>query len=198
MNQQVVNQLINEINNNDITTAEADRIQMYPMDDQEIRRICPDARIMTNGELAQYDTIDDLFPIDNGHVFLLYGPISEGHWVLLSKYNNIIEFFNSYSGPVDGCIDYYKDIPATKIGGGATPYLTHLLRNCPYKVIYNGFDFQDDDNLNIATCGRWCCLRHQTIQDGMPLKQFIDTIKAVQKKTKLSFDNLVADLINIH
>jgi hypothetical protein len=198
MNQQVVNKLINEITNNDVSTTEADRIQFDSMDDLEIRRVCPDARIITNSELAKYNSIDDLFPLDNDHIFLLYGPVSEGHWVLLSKYNNIIEFFNSYSGAVDDCLVWYKDIPATRIGGGATPYLTHLLRNCPYKIIYNGFDFQNNRDLAVATCGRWCCLRHQTIQDGMPLKQFIDTIKAVKKKTKLSFDNIVSDLINIH
>jgi len=99
---------------------------------------------------------------------------------------------------VDSCVKWYKDIPATKIGGGATPYLTKILQNCPYKIIYNGFDFQDNKDLAVSTCGRWCCLRHQTIQDGMELKQFIDTIKAVKNKTKLSFDEIVSELINIH
>lgn len=190
--------MVQEIRTNDITTEDADRIKYDSMDDAEIRTVCPDARIMTNGDLSQFQHIDELFPQQSGHVFLLYGPVSEGHWVLVSKYNNVIEFFNSYSGRVDGCVKWYKNIPATKIGGGATPYLTKILQNCPYKIIYNGFDFQDNKDLAVSTCGRWCCLRHQTIQDGMSLKQFIETIKAVKKKTKLSFDEIVSELINIH
>lgn len=194
----MINEMVDEIRTNDITTEDADRIKYDSMDDLEIRTVCPDARIMTNSELSQFRDIDELFPQDNGHIFLLYGPVNEGHWVLVSKYNNMIEFFNSYSGPVDGCVKYYKDIPQTRIGGGATPYLTRILQNCPYKIIYNGFDFQDNKDLAVSTCGRWCCLRHQTIQDGMGLKQFIETIKAVKKKTSLLFDEVVSELINIH
>lgn len=194
-------QLINELNNNSVDLLQARKIQFKPMDDSDIKFYFPDARIMTYSELSKYETIDDLLPKDIDAIFLLYEEKPNyGHWVLLSKYNNTIEMFNSYG---DKFIDeplYWVSPEVRKMLGSAKPYLTNLLRNTNYNdyaIIFNAYDFQDDKNLKISTCGRWCCLRLKTILNSMmPLITFIKMMKDIKSKTKLKYDIIVSDLIN--
>jgi hypothetical protein len=49
------------------------------------------------------------------------------------------------------------------------PYLSILLKKCPYELTYNEFPFQTLDN-GVKTCGRWCCIR--ALLKDMDLYQF--------------------------
>jgi len=191
----------NKKNQRLLDVNEAKKVQYKPMDDSDIKYYFPNARIMDYGELSKYETIDDLLPKDTDAIFLLYEETQNyGHWVLLSKYNDTIEMFNSYG-------DRYIDEPLTwvdmntrKLLGSSKPYLTDLLKNTNYNdyaIIYNAYDFQDDKNLKISTCGRWCCLRWKTILNThMPLETFIKMMKDVKKETNQPYDIIVSDIIN--
>jgi hypothetical protein len=191
------NNYLNELTNNNITKEQAEEIQYEPISDADIRYYFPNSRVMTVNELSDFNHINDLFPKPYGHVFLLYQQSkNNGHWVLLSKYDNIIEYFDSYGGFID---EPYRwtGIKARRLLGEGIPYLTIMLRNTKYDVIYNGYDFQNAKNGAIATCGRWCILRLKTIlKNKMHLNYFIKMMKQLKKSTKLSYDEIVSDLIN--
>jgi hypothetical protein len=152
-------------------------------------------------ESNSLETIDDLLPKDLDYIFLLYEEKPNyGHWVLLSKYNDTIEMFNSYG---DNYIDeplYWLPLERRKKLGTGIPYLTNLLKNtnyCDYAIIFNEYDFQDETDNKISTCGRWCSLRLKTILNKrMPLITFINMMKDIKNKTKLRYDVIVSDLIN--
>jgi hypothetical protein len=193
--------LLKNLIENDVSLKEAKKIQYEPMDDTDIRYYFPDARIVSYSELLDYKTIDDLLPKDLDYIFLLYEEKPNyGHWVLLSKYNDTIEMFNSYG---DDYIDeplYWLPLSQRKMLGTGTPYLTNLLKNTNYNdyaIIFNEYDFQDETDNRISTCGRWCSLRLKTILNKrMPLITFINMMKDIKKTTKLRYDIIVSDLIN--
>jgi len=193
--------VIKELNNNNVNIEEAKEIQYKPMDDEDIKHYFPNAKIMAYNELSDYETIDDLLPNEIDAIFLLYEETENyGHWVLIAKYNDTIEIFNSYG---DSYIDeplYWVKYDVRKKLGSAKPYLTNLLKNTNYNdydIIFNAYDFQNDKNLKIATCGRWCCLRLKTILNkNMSLQEFINMMKNVRKETGLTYDIIVSDLIN--
>jgi hypothetical protein len=193
--------LLKKLIENDVSLKEAKKIQYKPMDDTDIRYYFPDARIVSYSELSDYKTIDDLLPKDLDYIFLLYEEkLNYGHWVLLSKYNDTIEMFNSYG---DDYIDeplYWLPLSQRKMLGTGTPYLTNLLKNTNYNdyaIIFNEYDFQDETDNRISTCGRWCSLRLKTILNKrMPLITFINMMKDIKKTTKLRYDIIVSDLIN--
>lgn len=189
-----------DLDNNKTTLQEAKVIQYEPMDDTDIRYYFPDAKIMSYSELPEYNTIDELVPKDLDYVFLLYEEKPNyGHWVLISKYNDLIEYFDSYGGSIDEPLSWVPLEQRKQIGVGK-PFLTDLLKNTNYNdygLIYNAYDFQDDTDNKISTCGRWCCLRLKTILNNrMPLITFINMMKDIKKKSKLRYDVIVSDLIN--
>jgi hypothetical protein len=192
--------LLKKIKDNNVSLEQAKQIQYEPMDDTDIRYYFPDARIVSYSELSNYETIDDLLPKDLDYVFLLYEEKPNyGHWVLLSKYNDLIEYFDSYGGSIDEPLSWVP-LEQRKIIGVGKPYLTNFLKNTndnDYGLIYNAYDFQDETDNKISTCGRWCCLRLKTILNNrMPLITFINMMKDIKKKSKLRYDVIVSDLIN--
>jgi hypothetical protein len=183
------------------TINNAKQIELEPMDDSDIRYYFPDARILSYDELYQYDTIDDLLPKPFDAIFLLYlQKENYGHWCLLSKYDNTIEMFNSYG---DKYIDeplYWTSKQMRQKLGVIKPHLRYLLENTninDYDIIFNGYDFQDETNDKISTCGRWCVLRLKTlIKNKMSLSNFIKMMKDIKQKSGLPYDIIVSDLIN--
>ena len=72
-----------------------------------------------------------------------------------------------------------------------------LLSNSSYPTNYNKFDFQNEDNLNISTCGRWDCFRLKTIlNNNLSLNNFKKLLDNLKSKTNLTYDLIVSDLIN--
>lgn len=200
-NENIAEDIADEVLNNEISPEEANQIKLEPLDDSQMRALCgPGTKIVLNGELEKYNNIDELLPKDTDCFILLYGPPSQGHWVLVARYGNTIEYFNSYGGEygsIDECTRWYEDMPAEKLEGGGTPYLHGLLEKDKdkYEILYNVYPFQDLRNMSISTCGRWCALRWKAIQDGISLENFIKIIKDVGHMTKMSNDEIVADLV---
>ena len=167
------------------------------MSGQDILSYLPNCKIIEYNDLAEYSEITDLLtkPID--YVIILIETVAEsiGHWVAVLKYNNNIEFYNSYGeGP-----DVQKNTLISKkknIEFGQTKnYLTNLLLNCNYSIIYNKLSLQKYDGS--ATCGRWVTLRILCLlKDNMNLKRFLEFMIDLKKKSKnKSYDKIVCELI---
>lgn len=196
---------LKEINENDITKDNVNAIKHHPMSNLDIRQYLPDAKIKSIFELAEYETIDDLLPNKVDYCFLLYErQRGYGHWCLIMKYDNTIEYFDSYATMTD---KYgYKtsvDAPLQWVSNkrneelGQYPFITNMLKNCDYDVIYNGVRFQSTKDPNTATCGRWCLFRVLClIEHNLGLKEFQKMIKQIYKSADMPYDNIISEIVN--
>lgn len=187
---QLLKQYLNEINSNNIDQEKARELENDPIDNFQISNYdISMSKVLLYKDLANFDTIEGLFG-NEIMIFLLYQPLQGlmGHWVLLSKFGNTIEYFCSYGNKPDYPITHwYKD--------GQHLFLGELLSNRKdLYIVYNAFRFQKQSS-DISTCGRWCVFRARA--NNLPLENFIDLNKALRAATKRPFDNLVSDLIPI-
>lgn len=107
-----------------------------------------------------------------------------GHWTLLTKTPEGIEFFDPYGYPVD---TEFKMLEWKQ-----PHYLANILSKLADKVQinYNQYDFQSKmDGVN--TCGRWILLR-QWLSD-MTIDQFKNAINKAVKKLGITTDELVVE-----
>lgn len=199
MNNKITKSLLEDISGNGVSQKEAKEIQLQPLGDDIIKKYLPYAKIIKYSELKNYNNIEELLKKPLDYVIILYEQkINSGHWVLLSRYDNTIEFFSSYGNFIDECLNWNtQDI--NNILGQDKPYLSILLNKVKdkYDIIYNSFDFQNKNNLDISTCGRWVILRvHTILLYKQPLTDFIKTIKKLKKEKKISFDLLISQIID--
>lgn len=199
MNKLHIDKYLTELYGNGINKAQADKIQYNPMSDEDIQEYFPNAKIMNISELQPYNDIDSLLPNDIDYVVLLYRQSENyGHWCLLSKYDNTVEFFDPYGLLPDDQLHWVKASKRQMLG--EKPYVSQLLRSARrfgYNIDYNSMDFQNDNNSAISTCGRHCCFRLQTIMDSeMNIDNYTKMMMAIKKDTGYTFDEIVADLIH--
>jgi len=188
----VINNKINDLLDEPIKKERLKKIELKSMSDGDINYYFPKARILTYEELKRYNTILKLLPKETDYAFLLFRQTqSSGHWCLLTRHNNLIEFFDSYGNKASKILDWTNDINESL--GQSIPYLDILFNKSPLKVVYNPIDYQNKTNYDISTCGRHCCFRLYTIlKYDMNLNDYYDMMKALKKKTKKSFDEIVS------
>lgn len=131
-----------------------------------------ESEILKYSDLENYSSIDELLPKPFDYrILLIETKQNVGHWVLLLKYNNTIEYFNSYGVNADSQKNRLNKM-MNRILGQKDDYVTTLIKNSKYKYIINNIPFQNKDP-QIATCGRWCIMRILTCEKvGMNLTQF--------------------------
>lgn len=109
--------------------------------------------ILSYSDLYHINDIDEAFGGKNNLVLLYEISDSVGHWVVLLKRGNNIEFFDSYGMQIDEELaytgNYYKDGEA---------HLTRLLKSSKYSYFSNKTRFQERKT-DVNTCGRHCALR---------------------------------------
>lgn len=166
-----------------------------PLGDDDIRKYLPDSLILKYSKLAKYGDIHQLLPGETSYCIILYEDSpNKGHWVCLLKYNDIIEFFDSYGGTVDSPLKWNAD--HTNVALGQHPYLTNLLQNCEEEVIYNPVDYQSEKN-DINTCGRHCVFRIlNLIKEGKTLADYYKLMTDIRKKSKATYDEIVSFFIS--
>lgn len=145
-----------------------------PLSDADIRQLMKESGIHANvvsyGEIKQYPDIDKLLGPD-GCCFILYEwRKGYGHWCLLTKRGNEIEFMDPYGEFVDTQLEYVPEELRAELGEDHK-YLSDLLRKCDYELAYNEFEFQSL-NEESRTCGRWTIIRAK-LKD-MSLEDFRD------------------------
>ena len=168
------------------------QIKFISMDDNDIKHYLPSVRLIMYKELKGIDDIEILLPTHKSYFIILYPVHSEsnGHWVVLTRYNDIIEYLDSYGNAPDIPLKWYHE----KI----EPYLTNLLNNTNLEVVYNTIDFQNKKDSNLATCGAYTVFR---VLSMLELKANLEQNNALLKKLKKdsngkSYDDIVVEYIN--
>lgn len=180
--------------------ALVDQIKTKSMGDDQIKLYLPDARIMTYKELSNYQTIEELLPESKSYIILLYEvQPNNGHWVGLMRYDfndtPTIEYNDAYGKPVDNPLKWIPKLNRIQLGEDK-PLLTDLLNKTELKVVHNNKQYQDDDP-DIADCGRWAILRILAMkEENMDLKTYQHWIHKLKKDSGYSYDQIVSAFIN--
>ena len=157
-------------------------------------------RIIEYSELEEYSNIEDLLSKPKDYVIILIETVEQniGHWICLLRYQNTIEFFNSYGKPIDSQKNTLISPEKNKEFGQTRNYLSNLLYNSNYKIVYNKKQLQSFDNLS-ETCGRWVINRIECHMDrNLSLQQYIKYLEYLKAYCKIkSFDLLICELVPI-
>jgi hypothetical protein len=168
------------------------------MDDGDIRSYFPNAKIIRYSSLAKMSDIEQLLPTDKSYAFLLYEDSpGSGHWVVLLRYGNTIEFFCSYGSKIDGPLRWYNPKDNAMLGQ-SKPYLSLLLKKAGkrFKAIHNAVPFQSKKQ-GVATCGAWDVMRvNQLVNHNQDLQDFQDYMEQVKKETGLTYDEIVVNYVS--
>jgi hypothetical protein len=173
-----------------------DKIKQYPLSDDDIEKILGKNIFIFTYPFLNRDVkhIDEIFD-DMGRSICLYLTTDEnsGHWVCMHKSkSNEIHYFDPYGKPVDYAIKNWLSEEQRDDLDMEKKRLTELLKNSGYKVFYNTYEFQHEDDSN--TCGRWACAR--LLYRDYSLDQFYQMITHYKNKYEFnSLEDTVAYLI---
>ena len=129
-----------------------EEIVTEPMDGGDIAHYYPKVRIIKYNDLDNYTSIEELLPEDDTYFILLYlDSPSTGHWVAMTRNNNLITFFDSYGGKIDSQLKWVDMGERIRLDTDK-PCLTRLLKAGSIPYTYSPYDYQSN-NPSIATCG---------------------------------------------
>ncbi len=116
------------------------------------------ARIMVYPDMYEYDNIDQILGPYGMCIILYETKHNYGHWTCIFKRDNkTLEFFDSYGGDLDTQLDFVPEKFA-KSHHENHKYLMKLIKNSPYQLINNHYDFQKQTK-GMSTCGRHVSVR---------------------------------------
>jgi hypothetical protein len=137
----------------------------------------------------------------SGKALILLYPIDSdvsGHWICIFKYPNsdTIEFFDPLGKMKKKELIVDTELTWTPIGRTKKPILTQFLKQYKGHLEFNPYQFQDQTDDNVSTCGRWCILRYlcRELNGVDDFKNFIEW--SARKCNVSRFDELVTALIN--
>jgi hypothetical protein len=167
-----------------------------PLGDDDIKRYLPEAKVMRYSSLRNIRDIKQLLPNEIDYAILLYEDSpNKGHWVAVMRYGDTIEFFDSYGGEPDKPLSWNNSHINQKLN--QEPYLSRLFDKTDMEVVYSPTKFQGDGD-DINTCGRHTVFRIlNLIEKDRPLGEYYKIMNEIKKETKSSYDDIVANLINI-
>lgn len=112
-----------------------------------------------------------------------------GHWTLLHRYRNNIEFFDSYGFQPDTEFNYVD--PRYRLPHKLVEFLLSMFDS--FKIHYNQYRFQTMSE-NIQTCGRWCILRN--LLKHIDIDKFAEAVDSLSIEVKATPDELVTIIVN--
>lgn len=153
--------------------------------------------IIKYSDLADYHSIQQLLPRNKSwKIILIENQLNSGHWALLLRYGNTIEWFNSYGTFPSLELDFISHLQNSFLNQDVK-HLNILLTQAlsKFKIIYNKRQLQKvQDGVN--TCGKWVIWRIIMMEKyNMDLQQFINLVDNLKKQYKLSSDELVSLII---
>lgn len=167
------------------------------MSDTDLHEYFPNARILKYSELPTETPAEDF--LKKGEVvYILYeAEENSGHWVAMcrSAKPDSIYYFDSYGNKPDVPLTWVDKKTNERLGQGK-PTLTNMFKITKIPVYYNNYEYQDKDDKQMATCGRFATsfLIHFKKYGGN-LKTFkIEVLKQARVKS-LPKDNLIATTI---
>lgn len=158
--------------------------------------------IILYSELDNLHDIEELLPHNKTFkIVLIEYKQNSGHWVMIMRCNDTLEYFNSFGlFPSDN--DFINDDILNEQLNQEELFLNKLfhkeMNEDDFKnLVYNKKEFQDDQDETMMTCGRHCvhrlmCLKYQ----DMDLKEYIKYMEELKKKTGLDYDELVCYFID--
>lgn len=157
----------------------------YSLSENDIRKALKgNVQVIGYSELKKYSNIEDVFSkSDNVVILYINTDKNWGHWTLLMRHPDRIEFFDSYGGGTDGQPDgefKYIDPRLRKdYNYKGRPYLSSLLEKYAErggKVEYNDHQLQEQSD-KIATCGRHVVVR--ALCKSIPIDEYAKMIKTI-------------------
>ena len=174
------------------------KIKAKPMSDSDIRYYYPKAKIIKYSELKKYNNIEDLLPTIPDFVFILYEDSPEnGHWTATTRTKEGINYFDSFGKRVDNPLISWDtpEIVKQRLGENIH-YLSKLFNKTKLPVKYNDIDYQIDRQ-GIETCGRHCCFyTGNMLKHNMSMDKYYRFMKAMRKKYKMTYDEVVSHYIH--
>lgn len=196
MNEQ---EYINYINNNNIDmNIIHERMKQFISSDDIKKYLGNESlnKIVKYGELDNYKNIEQLVNNNDYKIILIESELNVGHWTVILRYNNFIEWFNSYGLIPSVDIDYIDD-RINKMLDQDIKHLNILLNECKdrYDIIYNKKPLQKLDD-NTSTCGRWVLMRIIAfLFYKFDLNNFLIFIEKLKDHFNLENDELISLLI---
>ena len=181
-----------------IDEEEVEMIESTSLGDNDIRKYLPDAPIVKYSELENCSSIDDILPSEKSYCFLLYeDQPNSGHWVVVSRFKDMLQYFDSYGGVVDKPLKW-TDKKTRKELNQLTPFLTNLFNSSDLDSFYNDVDYQSMKGFGINTCGRHCINYILNMKNNnMNLDDYYKMMKQVKDITGRDYDEIVSMAIDI-
>jgi len=177
-----------------LSEQQEEEIIEEPMGDDDIRHYFPNAKIITYSQLMDYDTIEDLLPSDKDYAFLLIEDSpNKGHWVVVSKYGDTVEFFDSYGGQPDSQLKWNSKDKNKKLGQSHKK-LTEMFNKYGGRTVYNPIKYQGEEP-DVNTCGRHCSFRILNMKEGKDLDNYYKYMSQLKKHSGKDYDEIVANFI---
>ena len=158
--------------------------------------------IKTYSEIQDIVNINKLIPGKVGScVLLIESEENSGHWVMISKYKNVIEFFNSYGqapGEEVKIIPEYINKKLDQSPMDIRDILNYASSKQGKNVIYNKVKLQKISN-DIGTCGKHIILRSIMLKNfGMDLPKYLRFVDEMCKGLgNITPDGLVTLMVEI-
>jgi len=167
-----------------------------PLSTQQVQKVAGFAvQLFKYSDLLRYDSIDQVLNNRFKAILLLYefdftDGNSSGHWAVLFKNKDGINYFNSFGYIPD---DFSSDTIPQDLRerfGQAQRHLSYLLSKTNAELNYNEYIVQDD---KANTCGRWCGYRLR--QRNKSLYEFVEPFKKAYEQD-INIDDLIIKITN--
>lgn len=173
---------------------ELDKIEKKSMSNDDINKYLPNVQTISYNELSKYNSIEQILPTNGSYVIILYLQTpNSGHWTALMRYDDKIEYFDSYGGSIDAPLKWNSG-ESNEMLNIHDKYLSKLLKKSNMSVVYNNVKYQTQKQ-GISSCGRHCVLRIKKMLEGYDLPQYYKILSKLKNKLKLDYDEIVSGLI---
>ena len=159
-----------------------------------------EVKIKSYSELKGMKGLNELIPSKVGVcILLIENEPNSGHWVALLKYDNNVEFFNSYGDPPAHEVRLLSDATNESLNQCPRDILNILDHEYSEgkRVMYNAQRRQKVSG-DIGTCGKHCILRAFMLEHyGLGLGEYLTFIDFMASRLGVDADALVTLLIDV-
>lgn len=171
-----------------------DRLPIFITDDDIRRYLGSDIKIIKYGDLDELQHINQILPNNNECcIILVENTHNSGHFVSICKRNDTIIQFDSYSGSIDGELNFISKT-IQKILGEEKHALNDLIKRSNMKTIINKTKYQSQKKIcdvESAICGRACIIFCQLMKMGYSLEDMKKIIDSKKYEYTILFDMLI-------
>lgn len=162
------------------------------MSDADLQKYFPRAKILKYNELPRGVSVEDFMKVGEVLYILYESNFNSGHWVCLARGKDAVYYFDSYGNKPDVPLKWNSAEKNIELNQ-EEPILTKMFSITKTPVYYNDFDYQNKNDKDVATCGRWATafLTHFKKYGG-DLKSFKkETLKRANGR---SLDEFIANI----